>query len=233
MFLIPIITLSAQNRDQVTLKNGSVIRGDIVEIIPDGNVTINDAAGNTWVHAMSEVSSIEQVEKPVAAVGDNYPSSWVNMTTIGFLAGSQNSNQAAPFSLLTSFGYNHSPGLYTGLGIGVETLNINHIPVFVDLQYFLRKKEVSPVLILRGGYALPSKRESDNYGNVNTFKGGLTGSIGVGLKIRTKENFAWDVDLLYRYMQISYTEHYDWNDQDYTYTDIYNRLEIRVGFYLN
>lgn len=233
LFLIPVLTLSAQNKDQVTLKNGSVIRGNIVEIIPEGNVTIDDAAGNTWVYAMSEVSNISQVEKRGAELGDNYQVGWANMTSIGFLAGSQNSMQVAPFSLLTSFGFNNSYGMYTGLGVGVETLNINHIPVFLDLQYFLSKKEVSPVIILRGGYALPSKSESDNYGNINSYKGGITGSIGLGLKIRTKENFAWDIGLMYRYMQISYSEHYDWNSQDYTYTDIYNRLEIRVGFYLD
>ncbi len=233
MFLFPAFSLFAQNKDQVTLKNGSVIRGCIVEIIPDGNVTINDAAGNTWVYAMNEVSNISQVQNKPAMAGNNYPGAWANMTSIGFLAGSQNSMQVAPFSLLSSFGYNNSLGIYTGVGLGIETLNINHIPVFLDLQYFLRKKEVSPVIILRGGYALPFKGKSDVYGNINTYKGGFTGSLGVGLKIRTKENFAWDVGLMYRYMQISYTEYFDWNDQNYTYTDIYNRLEIRVGFYLD
>ena len=233
LFLIPMITLFAQNNDEITLKNGSVIRGEIFEIIPDGNVTINDAAGNTWVYPMLEVDHISQVEKQKGVVGDHYPIGWANMTSIGFLAGSPNSMQVAPFSLNTSFGYKNSLGMYTGIGTGIEFLNINHIPVFLDLQYFLRNNEVSPVFILRGGYAIPARGESDNYGNLSTYQGGITGSVGIGLKIRSKENFAWDIGIMYRYMQISYTEHYDWNDQDYTYTDIYNRLELRLGFYLN
>ncbi len=230
LLLVPLISLIAQNNDQVTLKNGSVIRGNIIEIIPEGNVTIDDAAGNTWVFSMSEVGQISQVEETIISTGDNFKHGWANMTSIGFLVGSQNSMQVAPFSLITSFGYKNSLGIYTGLATGIETLNINHIPVFIDLQYFLRDKEVTPVFILRGGYAIPSKISSDNY---YSYSGGIAGSIGVGLKIRSKENFAWDVGLMYRYMQVSYSEYYDWNDQEYEYTDILNRIEIRLGFYLN
>ena len=57
--------------------------------------------------------------------------------------------------------------------------------------------------------------------------------VGIGLKIRTRTHFAWDISFLYRYQQTSYTEKYDWNDQEYTYTDIYNRVEIRLGFYID
>jgi len=53
------------------------------------------------------------------------------------------------------------------------------------------------------------------------------------LKIRTRASFAWDVSLLYRHMRISYTEEYDYNPVDYTNLDVYNRLEIRLGFYLD
>jgi hypothetical protein len=233
LFLIPMITLSAQNNDELTLKNGSVIRGEIVEIVPDGNVTINDAAGNTWVYPMSEIDHINQVKNKAGMPGDTFPPGWANITSIGFLAGSPNSSQVAPFSLTTSFGYKNALGMYTGLGTGIEFLNINHIPVFMDIQYFLRNREVSPVLILRGGYAIPSKGESEDYGNIYSYKGGVTGSIGIGLKIRSKENIAWDIGFMYRYMQITYSEQYNWNDQNNTYTDIYNRLELRLGFYLN
>lgn len=229
IFMIPIIQIIAQNKDQVTLKNGSVIRGSIVEIIPDGKITIDDAAGNTWVFNMDEVEHINQIEKQKSIFSDPYPEGWVNMTSIGFLAGSRNSMQVAPFSLITSFGYKNAMGFYTGLATGLEFLNINYIPLMVDLQYFLKNKEVTPVFIFRGGYSIPSAVNTDYY----TYKGGVAASIGVGLKLRSKENFAWDVSVLYRYMQINYTEYRDWDQQDYKFTDIYNRLELRLGFYLN
>ena len=56
---------------------------------------------------------------------------------------------------------------------------------------------------------------------------------GVGLKIRTRKHFAWDIELMYRYQETSYSETYDWNNQEYEYTDIFNRIEIRLGFYID
>jgi hypothetical protein len=225
--------LNGQKTDQVKLKNGSVIRGEIVELIPEGHVTIDDFAGNTWVFPMNEIEEIRRVERIAAQQSIAFEPGWVNMTSIGFLAGSGNSMQVAPFTFQNSLGYRQSSGLYTGLIAGIEFLNINHVPLMADIQYTLRNSEVSPVAILRGGYMLPGKWSDDNYGNELSYSGGPAASVGVGLKIRSKESFAWDISVLYRYMQIRYSENYEWNDSEYSYTDIYNRLELRLGFYLD
>ncbi|MCF8380296.1 MAG: hypothetical protein K9H49_12000 [Bacteroidales bacterium] len=232
VFIFPILSVSAQKMDEITLKSGSVIRGSIIEIIPEGKVTINDLAGNTWVFKMTEIEKIKQIEEGEKIKTDAFLTGWGNMTSIGFLAGSNTSNQIAPFSLISSFGYKNELQIYTGFATGIEFLNINHIPVLFDLQYFTSDNEVSTVFILRGGYALPTSGEKNIYGYSTAYMGGVTGSMGVGLKIKNKEKFAWDVNVLYRYMQIKYTEYNDWSQQDYQYTDIYNRLELRLGFYL-
>lgn len=251
-----IVPAIGQTTDQVILKNGTTIRGNIVSIQPEGNVTINDMAGNTWVYAMSDVKEILKTDGPVSARGGvaTYPQpdrgtgqetfqyatqapgfdpGFVNMTTIGFLAGSQSSDYIAPFSMQTSFGYFSGTGLYGGFLAGLEFLNINHIPVMLDVQYALRNSDVMPVLIARGGYAIPSKTHREYYETDFTYSGGFTGATGMGLKIRTRDGFAWDVSLLYRYMQISYTEENEWQSFPRTYKDVYNRLEIRIGFYLD
>lgn len=245
MALLAIFYASAQQTDQVMLKNGTIIRGTIVKIQPEGNVTINDMAGNTWVYAMSEVDEIQKTEVPAqgmqpgprhAVTKESLPGfeqGFVSMTSIGFLAGSQRSNYIAPFSMQTSFGYLSGSGVYGGLLAGLEFLNINHIPVMLDFQYALRNSDVMPVLIARGGYAIPSRTHDEDYGSDYSYSGGVTGAVGMGLKIRTRESFAWDVSLLYRYMQVSYTQENDWQSYPTTYKDIYNRLEIRVGFYLD
>lgn len=230
-FLLPL-ACSAQNSDQVTLKNGSVIRGTVKKLVPDGNVTIDDMAGNTWVFRMDEVEQIEAIEGGTKHISGNLNPGLVNMTTIGFLAGSQNSEYIAPFSMQTSVGYMTSSGIYGGVLTGIEFLNINHIPLMIDFQYALKTGDVIPVLIARGGYMLPSKSTSDYYGTKYTYSGGPAGALGMGLKIRSRENFAWDVSLLYRYMQINYTEDYEWQDNLNKYRDVYNRLELRVGFYI-
>jgi len=228
-----VINAAAQVTDQVNLKNGSVIRGIIVKIVPDGDVTIDDQAGNTWVFAMSEVADIVQVENGRMQGLQVFEPGWVNMTSIGFLAGSQRSEYIAPFSIQNSLGYRMENGLYAGMVAGLEFLNINHIPLMADVQYSLNNGDVMPVMIARGGYAFPAKTSSDYYGTETTYSGGLSLAVGMGLKIRTRDDFAWDVDLLYRYMRISYGENYDYQTYDYSYLDVYNRVEIRVGFYLD
>lgn len=229
-FLISVPSLSQS--DEVTLKNGSVIRGNVKNLVPGGTVTIDDMAGNTWVYAMTEVEKIEEIEKAGNSYGTEFSKGFVNMTTIGFLAGSQSSTYMAPFSFQTSFGYLTEAGIYGGLLAGLEFLNVNHIPLMIDLQYSLRQSDVVPVLIARGGYALPAKGKEDYYGTLYSYSGGIAGSIGMGVKIRSRESFAWDVSLLYRYMQINYQEEYEWQDFPNKYRDVYNRLEIRLGFYL-
>lgn len=233
LILLTVSQLYGQKADQVMLKSGSVIRGEIIGMVPDGNVTIDDFAGNTWVFPMGDIEEIRKDELVTTEQSTGFGQGWVNMTTIGFLAGSGNSMQVAPFTFQNSLGFRQSNGLYTGLVAGIEFLNINHIPLMADIQYTLRNSEVSPVAILRGGYMLPGKWSDDNYGNELSYQGGPAASFGVGLKIRSKESFAWDISVLYRYMQIRYSENNEWNDSEYTYTDIYNRLELRIGFYLD
>ena len=223
---------SAQQIDQLTLKNGSVIRGTIVKLIPGDNVTMNDMAGNTWVFNMEEVEQIEKAEGQAKHVSGSLITGFVSTTTIGFLAGSQNSEYIAPFSMQTSLGYMTSSGIYGGVLAGIEFLNINHIPLMLDFQYALKSADVSPVIIARGGYMLPTKYSSEYYGAQYSYSGGPAGAIGMGLKIRSRESFAWDLSLLYRYMQINYTEEYDWQQNVNKYRDVYNRLELRVGFYI-
>ena len=57
--------------------------------------------------------------------------------------------------------------------------------------------------------------------------------MGVGLKINTRSHFAWDISILYRYQETSYKEIYGWNNQEYEYTDVFNRIEIRLGLYID
>ena len=232
IMLLPV-SLLAQKVDQVTLNNGTTIRGNITAMVPGGNVTIDDLAGNTWVFAMEEVEKVDEVDSFKSNKTATFDPGLVNITSIGFLAGAQSSQQIAPFSLQSSFGFKMKSGVYAGALTGMEFLNINHLPLMLDLQYFLRISDVSPVIILRGGYVLPTKFEDEVYDTDYSYSGGIAGSLGVGIKIRTRANFAWDMSLLYRYMETSYTETYGWNDYTNTYRDVYNRLELRVGFYLD
>ena len=230
--ILAITVLHAQRTDRVILKNGTTIIGDVEKIIPEESITINDRAGNSWVFSIADVAEIDKAEITRINGGFDVSLGWVNMSTIGVLAGSQKSEYIAPFSMQTSFGYFSQKGIYTGVLTGLEFLNVNHIPLMLDFQYALGRGDVVPVFIARGGYALPSKWEDEYNNSEFTYQGGIAGAIGAGLKIGSRDNFAWDVSLLYRHMQINYTESNQWQSYDNSYKDIYNRIELRVGFYL-
>jgi hypothetical protein len=64
IIILSVTVLIAQTKDVVYLKNGSVIKGAILEMIPDKSIKIQTADGNIFVYNMSEV---EKISKDVAA----------------------------------------------------------------------------------------------------------------------------------------------------------------------
>jgi hypothetical protein len=68
-----LVSLSAQNntRDAIYLKNGSIIKGSIIEMVPAGSVKIQVADGSIFVYAMAEV---EKIEKEPVSPSSPHPS---------------------------------------------------------------------------------------------------------------------------------------------------------------
>lgn len=239
LIILSLITfsLNAQEVDHIYLKTGSVIRGHILEIQPVDNVRIEDLCGNIWSYKMTEVDKITseayQQDSKIKYGPFGFEEGFVNMTSIGFLAGSSSSSQVAPFSLVMVNGWRSEFGLFAGLGLGIEFLSTNYMPLFLDVRYDLFGTDVVPYLVVKGGYSVPLSADHSEYETEYDYSGGPLFGIGVGVKIKTRSHFAWDMTLLYRYQETSYTEVYDWNKQTYNYTDIYNRIEIRLGFYID
>ena len=64
LFIISVFTLSAQNYQEVVyLKNGSVIRGTIIEQQPNVLLKIKTADGSIFVYPMNEVEKITKEER--------------------------------------------------------------------------------------------------------------------------------------------------------------------------
>ena len=230
-------SLDAQDVDHVYLKTGSVIRGHILEIQPVDHVKIEDLCGNIWYYQIIDVDKItaEPYEKVSLSKASpiGFDKGFVNMTSIGFLAGSSSSSQVAPFSLVMVNGWRSELGLFAGVGVGIEFLSSNYMPFFLDVRYDLFGTDVVPYLVAKGGYSVALSSNNSEYDYEYDYYGGPLFGIGLGVKIKTRSHFAWDMAFLYRYQETSYKETYDWNNQTYNYTDIYNRIEIRLGFYID
>ena len=236
IFLFSTLAMS-QDTDHVYLKSGSVIRGKILEIEPVEHVKIEDMCGNIWYYKITEVEKItsEPFEsdrrKEQKTIG--FDAGFTNMTSIGFLVGSSYNAQVAPFSLQMVNGYRASNGLFAGFGTGIEFFSTSYMPLFLDIRYDLIGTDVVPYVLAKGGWGVPLSSDREEYDISYEYSGGPLYGVGIGLKIRTRTHFAWDIELLYRYQETSYTEIYEWNNQEYDYTDIFNRIEIRLGFYID
>lgn len=235
LFLSPL--LLGQDTDHVYLKSGSVIRGKILEIEPVDHVKIEDLCGNIWNYGMAEVEKITSEPFESKLRGNKstggFDDGFVNISSMGFLVGSSFNSQVAPFSLLMVNGYRTPLGLFAGIGTGVEFFSSTYMPFYLDLRYDLFGTDVVPYVMAKGGYAVPLAPDRDEYDISYEYSGGPLFGAGVGLKIRTRKHFAWDIELMYRYQETSYKETYDWNNQEYDYTDLFNRIEIRLGFYID
>jgi hypothetical protein len=229
--------LLGQDADHVYLKSGSLIRGKILEVEPEDHVKIQDMCGNIWFYKIAEVEKITSEPFDSQFIMDQAPvgfdAGFVNMTSMGFLIGSSHNAQLAPFSLLMVNGFRTSNGLFSGIGTGVEFFSTSYLPLFIDLRYDLLGKDVVPYVVAKGGYGFPMSGDFTEYDVSYEYFGGALFGAGIGLKIRTRKHFAWDIGLLYRYQKTSYKEIYDWNNQEYEYTDIFNRIELRLGFYID
>ncbi len=239
-FLILILispVLMAQDTDHVYLKSGSVIRGKILEIKPVDHVKIEDMCGNIWYYKITEVEKITsepfETDKRRDQKGMGFDAGFTNMTSMGFLVGSSYNAQVAPFSLLMVNGYRFPIGFFAGIGTGIEFFSTSYMPFFLDLRYDLIGTDVVPYVVAKGGWGVPLSSDRSDYNTSYEYSGGPLFGAGVGLKIRTRKHFAWDIELLYRYQETSYKEIYEYNDQEYDYTDIFNRIEIRLGFYID
>ncbi len=239
LLLICSITavLSAQELDHLYLKDGTLIRGTIKEIDPHESVKILDGCGNLWHYPMSDVERITREPFEWHGMPGAGPEPFrpgiVNFTTFGVLAGSASNERVAPFSLQSVTGWRNQRRIFTGAGAGLEFLTATYMPLFLDLRYDLFEGTVVPYGMLKGGYAVPLSPDREIHDTEYTYSGGLLAGAGIGLKIRSRNNFAWDISVSYRYQSTSHTETYEWNGWEDTYTDIYHRAELRLGFYID
>lgn len=90
--LADIDVLAQEMQDVVYLKNGSIIRGMVVEQVPGKSIKVKTADGSVFVYAMDEVERIAKEEVPHAVTsssGDYYAPdrSVLSINPMGFIVG--------------------------------------------------------------------------------------------------------------------------------------------------
>lgn len=231
--LLSISGFGQSTTDVVYLKNGSIIRGLIIEQVPNESLKIQTKDGSVFVYQMSEVAKmtkeIEQATntarpKRAPATQGAIKSGYVNHTAMGFGLGTGNykgeissdafgtnqnvvKNEDVYFRLESVNGLWVGDGIMSlGLGLGIEYFTdseIAQLPVFLDIRILPLAGNVSPMVIMQAGYSVGVV--GVDYGNEKIKYNGPQAAFGIGLHTEFATGSALNVGILYDWHQFNTT----------------------------
>ena len=183
--MISVYAQSGQT-ETVYLKNGSIIKGKVIEMVPDKEIKVQTSDGSLFVYRMDEVDKVvkESSKKESKNVVDSFKfpvdasaydlQGFRGMVEFAYIAGSFDAPE-----LTLSLGYQFNPYFFLGVGAGAQYLsNVEKagIPIYLDMRGTLFLGKVSPYFALKMGY----EKLTDWY-----VDGGFYCSPVVGVKLMT------------------------------------------------
>ena len=156
----------AQNLQEVVyLKNGSIIKGVIIEQVPGVSLKIKTYDGSIFAYPMSEVEKITKEEvKPNRGGSTRTPSSfpapspqYKGFVDIGYTVGVGLGSGVDRIDLLTSHGVQIYPQLFVGAGAGLNYVykgNAFIVPIFANVRTDILDSYITPFVDLKIGYSV-------------------------------------------------------------------------------
>lgn len=243
MLLILPSTLLAQQplEDVVYLKNGSIIRGQIMEQIPGEPIRIELLGGTELVYSTEEIERItKEPSKSPTHIPKQKEETYIkhkgfkSINEIGIMSGStefegQNEVNFA-LTMQTINGYQFFPQLRVGLGMGIDIYK-HYDQVFTPLFFStggeILKKRVSPTWFANVGYAPEWSAVEDSDLNA---KGGLMMQYGAGIKINTTSKVGVVIHVSYKLQKSQLKRTYPWTEDYFQTVDRkYQRIAVTAG----
>ena len=153
---------SVSARDILSLKNGSVIKGELIEATGE-QVKFKTADGSLWVYGMSEVISVtkeKQAEETVAEETEAAPKKKKEFSKKGYRTQIEQTLEIGEFVTFgydAIFGYQFNSHLQLGGGIGLRALSDEvtgdgfGVPLYADFKVNFLKTKVTPFFDLKAG----------------------------------------------------------------------------------
>lgn len=157
MLFLQISAFSQVNRETVYLKNGNVLKGDVVGFVPKQSVTIAAVDGDTFVCNLTDIEKITRDHGYIA--GNNESSSGYSYHEKGYkfvFSFDIMLGEMSGMKWTTIHGSQLNERIYLGLGLGLCIANDYDIhlsvPVFADFRFDFLKKRITPYIETRAGY---------------------------------------------------------------------------------
>lgn len=165
LFAIAQWSFSQTNLQEVVyLKNGSRIKGVIIEQIPNVSLKIQTADGSLFVCEMDDVEKItkEATTRPIRQSSSRNRSEsgyktrgYKGFVDLGYTAG-VGDYAIGRFELTTSHGFQFNPYLFLGGGTGFQIYHeadVVTMPIFVDFRANFTKGSIVPFAGVKAGYS--------------------------------------------------------------------------------
>lgn len=228
----------AQN-DVVRLKDGSIVRGSVIEYIVGDHIRIRTDEGNVHEFKAEQIDKTSVGGKSAFAVRDR---GYYNISALSVGLGRTEYYTAVSPSFTMVNGWQWNAHLYTGLGVGVERMgNQMQAPLFLEGRWKFMKGSFSPFAGIMAGYALPLQAARQYYyydfapEYINKNYGGITAGVQAGFMAQLGEHIGMTGAIGYRYQnqRREYTQ-YQWNNGEYITYPVsersrLNRMTMSVG----
>jgi hypothetical protein len=247
LFIVLFIVSSAQlassqtRKDIVYLKNGSVIKGTILEMVPNGNIKIETTDGSIFIYGMDEVEKTGKEEikktevKPQTVYQEIKAKEEEQLTPSGYFILAK---FGPKLSVLEGEVIDISVGVingfhvnkYLSLGLGLEAAQFSFgdnqnssipiYPIYLDGRFNIPKERVNPVFLFQFGYSFtgtPTLSNNNSYYSdfvPSSGKGGLYMAVGAGFRVLINKTFAFVADGGFAFQSLhgsTYNSYYDYN----------------------
>ncbi len=176
-------------KDVVYLKNGSIIKGTILEMIPNGTLKIETTDGSIFIYKLEEVEKTTKEEGEAPKTNESTP------PQIIYSYSKKEENRTTPsgyfiyarfgprISILETPTIDVSLGIingihvneYLSLGVGIDAARLSFsedqnssipvYPIFLDSRFHIPRGRVNPMFSFQFGYAYTGTPTIVNYNN--------------------------------------------------------------------
>ena len=230
LFVLIATASFAQNynyQDVVYLKNGSIIRGIIIEQTPNKSIKIQTSDNNVFVYDMFEIEKMakESYQRKSLNHGDNFylETGYKGIVELGYEIGVGDYGLDR-LKLNIINGYQVNPNFSLGIGTGLRyyfDAEVALIPIFADFRgNLLIDSKISPYISLGIGYSFDA---------TNSFeRAGFMMSPNLGVCFKVSEKSAMNIALGYEMQKMDFylTDSYDY----FYFNKNSGAFSINIGF---
>ena len=224
---LSVISYGQKKPDVVRLKNGSQIKGLIINVSDTSKIGIKTVGGNIWVFDKAEIDTIarKSIDNRQNYKRDN---KFESSLELGFHSINNDTNVGFYFS---SGAFINNNKVFAGAGIGYEQYEWLLIPFYADFRWYILPSYKTPFIATKIGYAFAFEKEYIEFENTIQKNGGVIYELLGGFRYNYRESMAFQIALGYHYQKaVKNSTTYQPYKTIYRSQYFYNRIALHVGF---